>query len=94
MPDHTVHNDRKKHQFILSTEKGSAFIDYSMHNDEVHLLHSEVPRELRGQGIGKVLVEKTFELITADGQQAVAHCGFIKSVAKNSDKWSSLVKLA
>jgi len=56
------------------------------------LNHSEVPYNLRGQGIGKVLVEKTFEQLTKEGYKAVAICSYIKVVARRSDKWSTIIQ--
>jgi len=87
-----VTNDRNQQRFQLSTESGLAFIDYTLEQGLYQLLHSEVPNALRGKGIGKVLVEQTFDLIAKEGRQAIAHCGFIKSVARSSDKWRDIIK--
>lgn len=51
-----------------------------------------MPYNLRGQGIGKVLVEKTFEQLTKEGYKAVAVCTYIKAVARRSDKWSKIIQ--
>ncbi len=87
-----VTNDRHKQRFQLSTESGLAFVDYTLEQDQYQLLHSEVPNALRGKGIGKALVEQTFALIAKEGRQAIAHCGFIKSVARNSEKWRDIIQ--
>ena len=62
-----------------------------MKNDIMYLVHSEVPYELRGQGIGKVLVEKTFEKLTKEGYRAKAVCSYVKAVARRSDTWKEII---
>ena len=68
-----------------------AWVDYTLENGKMYLVHSQVPYQLRGRGIGKVLVEKTFEKLTAEGYQAVAVCGFIRAVASRHKKWGKII---
>jgi len=86
-----VHN-KENMQFTLDINGELAKIDYSLNNGKMYLNHSEVPFNLRGQGIGKVLVEKTFVQLTKEGFKAVAVCSYIKAVAKRSDKWSKIIQ--
>lgn len=78
-------------QFSLEVDGKVAVIDYTEHNGKLYLQHSEVPYELRGKGVGKELVEKTFEYIEAQGLKAVAICAFIKSVAQRSNRWQAVI---
>ncbi|HNP35212.1 MAG TPA: GNAT family N-acetyltransferase [Woeseiaceae bacterium] len=84
-------HDKAKQQFYLTADGHKAFIDYRMENGRYQLLHSEVPSALRGQGIGKVLVEKTFAAIEAEGKTATAICSYIRHVAKRSGQWDDTV---
>lgn len=87
-----IHN-KEKQQFILPLENNlEAKIEYKLNSENVmYLTHSETPPELRGQGIGKELVEKTFEQLTNEGYKAVAICSYIKHVAEKSEKWSKII---
>lgn len=85
-------HDKEHMRFTLDINGELAKVDYSINNDKMYLNHSEVPFNLRGQGIGKVLVEKTFEQLTKEGYKAVAVCTYIKAVAKRSDKWSKIIQ--
>lgn len=58
----------------------------------MYLAHSEVPYNLRGQGIGKVLVEKTFEKLTEENYLAVAVCSYVKMIKNRSDHWSTIIE--
>lgn len=87
-----VIHDKMNHQFTMQVYGQTAVVDYELREGKMFLVYSEVPFNLRGQGIGKVLVEKTFEKLTEEGYEAVAICGYIKSVANNSEKWNTIIK--
>lgn len=83
--------DRDAKQFYLTANGHKAFIDYSLENGQYQLLYSEVPVALRGRGIGKVLVEQTFEAIKAQDKTAAAKCGYIRHVARESGQWEGII---
>lgn len=84
--------DLNANRFVLDIDGHEAFVDYRLDDDVYHLLYSEVPAELRGAGIGGILVEKTFEAIAAENKTAVAHCSYIRHVSKRSDRWKAVVR--
>lgn len=86
-----VIHDKEKHQFTMEVDGEIAKVDYTLQDGKMYLNYSEVPFNIRGQGIGKVLVEKTFEKLTDEGYEAVAVCGYVKSVARNSEKWNAII---
>lgn len=86
-----VEHHKEKHQFTMMVDGEIAKVDYDLRDGKMYLVYSEVPFNIRGQGIGKILVEKTFEKLTKEGYEAVAVCGYIKSVARNSDKWNAII---
>ena len=85
---HDIDNQR----FTLNINGENAKVEYTLRDGQMFLMHSEVPYKLRGQGIGKVLVEKSFKQLTQEGFQAVAVCSYIKAIAKRSDKWQSIIR--
>ncbi len=85
-------HDKENMRFSLNINEELAKVDYSITNGKMYLNHSEVPYNLRGQGIGKVLVEKTFKQLTKEGYKAVAVCTYIKAIARRSDKWSKIIQ--
>jgi len=84
---HDIENSR----FTLDINGEIAMVKYQLRNEKMYLVHSEVPYNLRGQGIGKVLVEKTFAKLTEEGYEAVAICSYVKAVAKRSDVWNKII---
>ena len=44
-------------QFAVSMDGTTATLEYKLHGDRLHLLHTEVPEAFRGQGVGGRLIE-------------------------------------
>ena len=87
-------HDTDNRRFILDINGELAKVTYQLRGDRMYLIHSEVPFNMRGQGIGKVLVEKTFEKLTEEKFKAVAVCSYVKVVAKRSKKWITIIEQA
>jgi len=89
-------HDKENSQLYLEAEGARALIDYKIRKDRMYLTHSEVPKELSGNGIGKTLVEKSLEKLVEEGYdkeyRIIAKCPFIKYVVAKSDKWSEIVE--
>lgn len=86
-------HDKVDQRFILILDNNiEAYVSYKLKSNEMDLVYSFVPSELRGQGIGKKLVEETFELLTEEGFKAKAVCSYIKEVALSSSKWKTIIK--
>lgn len=85
-------HDQDQHRFVMDINGEQAVVEYQVKNDALYLIHSEVPYALRGRGIGKVLVEKTFEKLTEEGYKAVAICSYIKAVAMRSEQWKQIIQ--
>lgn len=93
MRDKRIIHDKVNSRFILPLENSDeAFIDYTLSEGVMHLVHSQVPIQLRGQGVGKELVEKTFEHIHIHGEKAKAICSYIRMIAQRSEKWREIIQ--
>ncbi|MCB0382562.1 MAG: N-acetyltransferase [Psychroserpens sp.] len=87
------HNKFDK-QFELCLENGGkAIVSYTKNGNHLNLIHSEVPTHLRGQGIGKELVLKTFDAIRKEGFTATAHCSYIKAVRQRNPLYADVIQL-
>lgn len=87
-----IEHDTTNNRFTMDINGQTALVEYSLGNGKMYLNHSEVPFNIRGRGIGKVLVEKTFEKLTEEGFSAIAVCSFIKAVASRSKKWNTIIQ--
>ncbi|HXI00076.1 MAG TPA: GNAT family N-acetyltransferase [Sphingobacteriaceae bacterium] len=84
-------NNELIHSFELMVEGKRSFIDYQKKNNTVSLIHTEVPRELRGKGIAEILVEKTFYYLEEHKLKAVPLCSYIRDFIKDHPEWNRIV---
>jgi uncharacterized protein len=85
-------HDKENTRFTLDINGELAKVEYTLRDGKMYLVHSEVPYNLRGRGIGKVLVEKTFEKLTEENYTTVAVCSYIKVVKNRSDYWNGIIE--
>jgi len=85
-------HDKENQRFTLDINGEIAKVEYELKNGKMYLVHSEVPYNLRGKGIGKVLVEKTFEKLAEENYSVVAICSYIKAIKNRSEHWSGIIK--
>ncbi|MFJ5370302.1 GNAT family N-acetyltransferase [Bosea sp. CER48] len=81
-----VVENAEQNRFELSLDGGTALVAYRRDGDRVVLVHTEVPEQFAGQGVGSRLAKGVFELIRASGRKAVVRCDFLKGwVARHRD---------
>ncbi|MEP0266698.1 N-acetyltransferase [Dokdonia sp.] len=85
-------HDKENKKYTLNINGEEAKVEYVFKNDKMYLVHSEVPYNLRGKGIGKELVLKTFEKLTEEAHKAVAICSYIKAVKNRDDYWKNIIE--
>lgn len=74
----TVRDDSQRQRYELEVEGGFAFIDYRRNGGVVIMTHAEVPRALRGGGIGLELVRGALALARQHGDKVVPLCSFVE----------------
>ena len=76
----------EQNRFELALDGGTALVAYRVDGNRLVLIHTEVPEEFSGQGIGSRLAKGVFELIRAIGRKAVVRCPFLKAwIAKHPE---------
>ena len=57
-----------------------------MDGDVITFIHTEVPPELGGRGIGSILVQGALDQVRAAGWKVIAECPFVKAwIGKHSE---------
>lgn len=90
MPDGIVDNPGA-HRFELRIGDSIAAAYYRDEGDVLVLLHTEVPSEHQGQGIGSRLARGVFEELRRTGRKAIAKCPFMSLFAARHPEFSDLV---
>ncbi|WP_425231022.1 GNAT family N-acetyltransferase [Sphingomonas sp.] len=81
-----VTDNRAEHRYELPTEAGPAVIVYALDGDTMTMLHTVVPPEAGGHGIGTRLVEGALTDARARGLKVVPQCAFVAAyLAKHPD---------
>ncbi|CAA0202985.1 N-acetyltransferase [Tenacibaculum maritimum] len=87
-----LQHDAKEKEYTLNINGEIAKVSYILKNKKMYLVHAEIPYPLRGKGIGKELVLKTFEKLTEEGHKAVAVCSYIKAVKNKNTYWKNIIE--
>lgn len=83
-------NAAQKH-LELQVEGHTAFIEYKVTNQNLFLIHTEVPEALRGKGVGSAIVEKALQFAKDNNYKIVPLCHFVQDYIKEHDEWQSMV---
>jgi len=76
--------DKKdENRFVLQIEDKKAFIDYKVgKSGAIYLIHTEVPDDIEGKGVGHKLVRESLQLIEEEGNKIVPLCPFVRAFLK------------
>jgi predicted GNAT family acetyltransferase len=90
MNSQVADNPRKK-RFELPVGDALAVAYYKDENGRIVLLHTEVPQELSGRGIGSKLARGVFEALRARGGRVVAKCPFMAAYAGRHPEYAGML---
>jgi predicted GNAT family acetyltransferase len=80
-----VVNNPSQHRYQLTVDGHTAATYYKIADGVITFVHTEVPPELGGKGIGSKLIKGALDQVRADGLKVVAECEFVKGfIAKNA----------
>ena len=87
MADPTVYDDQADGRFVLREDGHEAELVYELDGDRLVLVHTGVPDELGGRGLGGVLVKAALQRATAEGLTVVPKCPFARRwLRKHADE--------
>jgi predicted GNAT family acetyltransferase/uncharacterized Fe-S cluster protein YjdI len=84
-------DNAEKKRYELRYKGHTAFIDYILAKGNIYLTHTEVPRELEGQGIGSRMVLQALVDIKKRELILVPLCPFVAGYLKKHPDWKELV---
>ena len=74
---HTLIHNTQECKYEYHIEGHIAYITYDNQNENMHLTHTIVPKELAGKGLARTLLEDVLQEIEKEGKKAVAECSYI-----------------
>jgi predicted GNAT family acetyltransferase len=81
-------------QFEAATPEGIAVLTYDRREGKLFLLHTGVPPEMEGQGIGGRLVRAALEQARERGHKVVPYCSFAREYAERHPEFADVVQAA
>ncbi len=89
-----VTDNKTKQRYELAVDGHIAASYYKVADGVVTFVHTEVPSELGGKGIGSKLTAGALNLVRADGLKVIAQCPFVKAFLDKHPEYNDLLKQA
>ena len=86
-----VRDNKDQHRFELAAGSHMAFTNYKLAPGVITLMHTEVPKELEGHGIGSKLVQGELEMLRARGLKVIAQCPFVAAYIRKHAEFQDLL---
>src|SRR4051812_37109003 len=87
-----VVNNKAHHRYELNVEGHLAATYYTLADGVITFVHTEVPPELGGKGVGSRLVKGALDQVRTDGLKVVAQCPFVKAYIEKHAEYADLLK--
>lgn len=93
MAEQTEHvvNNAKKFRFEVISGALISKLDYRLGRDTMALIHTEVPDELQGQGIGSAMVRTALQHARDNELIVLPYCPFVAAYLERHPEWSDIV---
>lgn len=85
-------NNSAKHRYELAIEGHIAATYYKLADGVITFIHTEVPPELGGKGIGSKLIQGALDQVRAAGLKVIAQCPFVKGYIEKHPEYADLLK--
>jgi uncharacterized protein len=85
-------NNSEKHRYELAVDGHVAATYYKIADRVITFIHTEVPPELGGKGIGSKLIRGALDQVRADGLKVIAECPFVKAFIDKNPDYQDLLK--
>ncbi len=89
--DIDVVDNPAKQRFEARVQGELAIAEYERKGDTIFFMHTEVPQQLRGRGIGQALAHGALEQARSEGSRVVAYCRFIAAYIDRHPEYGDLV---
>ena len=74
--DYEIIHLPEKNKFVTEVDGETAWVEYSVYNNYVNIIHTFVPREIGGRGIAADLVKATYTYALQNDMCPQATCSY------------------
>lgn len=86
-------NNGDQHRYELELEGHLAATYYELEGNVITFVHTEVPPELGGKGVGSKLIKGALDQVRAAGLTVVAQCPFVKAYIEKHPEYQDMLKV-
>jgi predicted GNAT family acetyltransferase len=87
-----VIDNRARQRFELEVEGHLAMSFYKMDGNVITFIHTEVPAELNGKGVGARLVQGALDQVRSAGLKVIPQCPFVKAWIGKHPEYKDLLQ--
>ena len=84
-------DNEARERFELDVEEHTAFVTYRKSSSAITLVHTEVPPELGGKGVGSKLARATLDAVRAQARKLTVECDFIRNFMSKHAEYNDLL---
>ncbi len=92
MPELNVTHDRAGQRFEAAVGGGRCVADYRLVGNVMHIVHTEVPAALQGQGLAAALVQAVLAQARALGWRVRPVCGYVRAYMRRHPDTQDLLE--
>jgi predicted GNAT family acetyltransferase len=85
-----VRDNTEHHRFELDLDGHLAFSNYKRADGVITIMHTEVPTELNGRGIGSALVRGLLDIARAENLKVKPLCPFVAGYIEKHPEYADL----
>ena len=85
-------NNKPHHRYELAIDGHIAATYYKIDAGVITFIHTEVPPELSGKGIGSKLIQGALDQLRAEGLKVIAQCPFVKAYIDKHPDYADLLQ--
>jgi predicted GNAT family acetyltransferase len=87
-----VVNNHAQHRYELNVDGHLAASYYKLSDGVITFVHTDVPPELGGKGVGSKLVKSALDQVRADGLKVIPQCPFVKAYIDKHPEYADLLQ--
>jgi uncharacterized protein len=88
-----IKHDPEHHRFFTEVDGHLAYSHYRMRPGVITFVHTEVPAEFGGHGIGSAIARAGLDFARAEGLKVVAECPFVAAFIRDHPEYRDLLAI-
>jgi uncharacterized protein len=89
--NYLVINNPHRHRFETTVDGHVAVLNYKQDGKCITFIHTEVPQELAGRGVGSALAKAGLKYAREQGLQVIPKCEFVANYIEKHSEFANLL---